>query len=603
MGRKGRLITLPIIAALCIILTGCPELLGLDSNDDNDTEVDVPSENGNDDGSTIGTVTNISATSGDGQVVLEWANPTSTNFDRVEIAISPAPSSGSATLSLAGDTSITIQHLENGTAYTFTFVAVDSSGNRSTERTYMATPLANAAPSYFNSLGRGYDVTGEYAKPAEIKSSRILDIDALYAADRSTLSLNAIDSGETEVISGSSVQTYLETFASRTNLSGKVGVFTGSLEVGFSSSDYSRYGQQFATIQSIVQNNRLSIDSSYSAEDLKTYLDGRFRQRINDTSEEPADLFRDYGTHCIRSMFTGGRLEYSATANQREISSTRSFDVLAKAGMKSLFGSADLNQSFSSTTEATEYEEHAKVNVMVYPSGEQAVSIADDADFTTWQQGVREAQDYLLCDFEDDSLIPIWAFCDDSENRSRIAGAFDDWVAAAYAGLNIPNTTEGALYARFTELGTWPSVGDDDEMDIDGDDIVDVYFTINLSATNDDRVKVDYFFSVAEDPDSGSTKFEGTNTRYYEHTDPGVVVDIAGPTEYSMHAQARGDDRSGSFTTEDCEIIAPFTYTLPFSTVPHINYDVIWVADGDGDDHERVGVTGALSVPIVVQGE
>jgi hypothetical protein len=82
-----------------------------------------------------GTVTGISvATTADGKATLTWTNPADTDLYRIYIGISPTTDTNfSATniysLTASGSSSHTVTGLRNGTSYTFTLYAVDTSGN------------------------------------------------------------------------------------------------------------------------------------------------------------------------------------------------------------------------------------------------------------------------------------------------------------------------------------------------------------------------------------------------------------------------------------------------------------------------------------------
>lgn len=82
-----------------------------------------------------GTVTGISvATTADGKATLTWTNPADTDLYRIYIGISPTTDTNFSvtniySLTASGSSSYTVAGLRNGTSYTFTLYAVDTSGN------------------------------------------------------------------------------------------------------------------------------------------------------------------------------------------------------------------------------------------------------------------------------------------------------------------------------------------------------------------------------------------------------------------------------------------------------------------------------------------
>ncbi|SMD32479.1 Fibronectin type III domain-containing protein [Reichenbachiella faecimaris] len=87
-----------------------------------------------------GSVSGLSATTGNGQVSLSWTNPSDSDFDHVSISYN-----GGSTTSTSG--SKTITGLTNGTSYTFTVVAYDNSGNASSSKSVSATPQGSGGGS------------------------------------------------------------------------------------------------------------------------------------------------------------------------------------------------------------------------------------------------------------------------------------------------------------------------------------------------------------------------------------------------------------------------------------------------------------------------
>lgn len=208
---------------------------------------------------------------------------------------------------------------------------------------------SSTSPSGFDTLGRGYDVTGAYANPSDVKDSRILDLAALE--NDGLLNRRAIDQGETEVISGENLEEYRTALSTSVSVGGSYKAFSGSVSAGFSQSSFQRFGQKFATVRAEVRQDKLFIDGDYNAEDLAPYLTDRFRERINDPDTPPERIFRDYGTHVITSIFTGGRMEYNATVQESEFSSSRTFGAVAEAAFGVKFLEVDATAEFDSSEE------------------------------------------------------------------------------------------------------------------------------------------------------------------------------------------------------------------------------------------------------------
>ncbi|MFP3043577.1 fibronectin type III domain-containing protein [Treponema primitia] len=79
-----------------------------------------------------GVVSGLSGNPGDSQVILNWSNPSDSDFDHVEITFNPQTAAVNQPIIVpAGASTKTITGLANGTPYTFTVISVDASNNKS----------------------------------------------------------------------------------------------------------------------------------------------------------------------------------------------------------------------------------------------------------------------------------------------------------------------------------------------------------------------------------------------------------------------------------------------------------------------------------------
>jgi formylglycine-generating enzyme len=122
-------------------------------------------------------VTNCIAESGYAQVTLSWTNPTSQDFSEVQISFTPTTFSTSQPVSVKKDLNrTTIASLTNETEYTFTLVAVDTSGNKSAGVTVTAKPdgTAPAEVSNLKALSENTKITLSWTPPADADFDKVL---------------------------------------------------------------------------------------------------------------------------------------------------------------------------------------------------------------------------------------------------------------------------------------------------------------------------------------------------------------------------------------------------------------------------------------------
>lgn len=443
--------------------------------------------------------------------------------------------------------------------------------------------LGGGPPEGRETIGRGYDIFGPYAQPSEVKDGRILDLRALERAG--LVETRQIDEGDTQIISGETIDEYLTGLGGSFSVGGSYKAFSGSLSASFSQSTYQRFGQYFATIRSEVRKEKIFIQDGLNADELEPYLTDRFRDRVNDPDLDPDELFRDYGTHAITSLFTGGRLEYHATVNESQITTSREFGLVANAAFGVRFLEVEASAAFESTSEQQSYESNAETRVTVYPAGESSLTIATAQDYAAWEDAVRESEDSLLSAFDDGGLIPIWEFATDEARRAEIEEAFLAWGRRAEEALGLADFRSETMTFSFSQYGVWPRVNGDSDMDIDGSDAVDVNASVALSVAEDDHLVVTLTFDIAE-PTGDRTRFAGTRTLRVAHSPSGRLVGVEGTRACNLYDQATGSRQTGTLSSGQCSLGI-----------------ISWQADRTGDDADYVGLGGTLAVPVIVQAE
>ncbi len=132
-------------------------------------------------------VSSLTASTGDGQIALDWTDPTDADFDHIEITWAPG---GTSTVAVPkGNQTYTVLGLSNGTEYTFTVVSVDLYGNKSTGSTVAETPynireglvgewLFSGNPNDTSGYGHNGTVTG-----AALSSDRFNNSNKSYYFD------------------------------------------------------------------------------------------------------------------------------------------------------------------------------------------------------------------------------------------------------------------------------------------------------------------------------------------------------------------------------------------------------------------------------------
>lgn len=272
-------------------------------------------------------------------------------------------------------------------------------------------------------LGRGYDViTGKFADPYSLKSS-VLNLNKLAEAKR--LFKDEGSGTDSRYVEGKSAKSYSKEMATKVGVSGGYLYFRGSVNVNFSSSSLTETDRRFATLVSDLSQYRIEIDDRHL--NFFDYLDPIFKQDINNPEISPKEIFQMYGTHVVRSIKMGGRLDYNATANSIYNSESHNFETEVKASFNAAFASANINHQNSQSTTSTSFEENCETNIKAYPAYQGSNSL-NPADYRAWLELAQKNP--AMVDFgQERPLIPIWNMATTQVRRNQLKMGYEQYAA------------------------------------------------------------------------------------------------------------------------------------------------------------------------------
>lgn len=186
-------------------------------------------------------------------------------------------------------------------------------------------------------------------------------------------------------------------------LKGSYGDFSGSVSSKFGSVEKRTEKRHIQRISFTVSGNSHAIRSSRNQ--LTTLLDDGFTDAI--ATARPADLFRDYGTHLINKIITGGRAEfYTQTADITSMTS-KEFKIISRAKYKGDGGKIEGNNDTETTDKRKEQLVSGSVSVDTIGGSPQAAIKIKDGSWEDWAKSCVKFPGFLGYD-EDDGLVPIW---------------------------------------------------------------------------------------------------------------------------------------------------------------------------------------------------
>lgn len=276
-------------------------------------------------------------------------------------------------------------------------------------------------------LGRGYDLFSSYADPLEVRGE-VLDFDKMD--ETGLIERLQLERADFETIEGETVEEYMSKLSQKVGASASYAGFSGSVKVNFNEDHYTNSAYSFATVKSLIQKYSVEIKAGTSVAALKTYLTDNARTMLNDPAVEPLIVFLTYGTHVMRGIIIGGRLDYSVSANMTEVGGTKSIGVFAELDYQGIFD-LDVTSETVTEEERSNFIASSSKTLKVYGGSSEygQYIINEDPDgYTPWIESI--AANPVFCEFDSsEPLIPIWEFCEDPVRSQQIQDYFEVYAA------------------------------------------------------------------------------------------------------------------------------------------------------------------------------
>ena len=276
----------------------------------------------------------------------------------------------------------------------------------------------------FMDIGAGYDVFENFADELKVKE-HILDFSKLNAD-------GLVEKKDIEITtfmksSGTSISTYSSSLSASVGLQGSYMFFSGSIETNFSKERYSYDSYSFATYHILSNKYQLRLPTDWDAGDLKPYLTAQAKSKLNDPSVPPSTIFTIYGTHCMTGVVVGARCDYSVSCRTRDVKEGVSVAVYAEASFSKGYGSGSLNTSVITQQEFDKFSSNMEQHLEVYGGDSQlGHNIISKNSYEAWLNSIPNK--LVFCNYAQNSLIPIWEFCDNEVRRAELETGYATWA-------------------------------------------------------------------------------------------------------------------------------------------------------------------------------
>lgn len=278
-------------------------------------------------------------------------------------------------------------------------------------------------------LGYGYDVFGDYADQASKKKyclfnySNFKTVNGIteYTAPQYVI-LERMSKHKIGSIKGESIRAYIKDQSASAGLDVEGMCFSSSVNASFGKSSSSSERNYYYTYRDANAKWRISFDER-DLQKLKEILDTQFKEDLAEM--EPAKLFDLYGTHYIASAYLGGRADFSSVSVITSNVKTSDIAVAVEASYKIVSANASISEKHQQTLS------NAKtITKLTFTGGnsEYPNDMSNQNAYKLWADGIAETP--VLCDFDENSLKPIWDFCENAERKSILIAEFEKMLKA-----------------------------------------------------------------------------------------------------------------------------------------------------------------------------
>ena len=279
-------------------------------------------------------------------------------------------------------------------------------------------------------LGYGYDVFGSYADQKSKKRYCLFKYSNFRTEMIGTnqysvpqyVFLENISSHKVTTVQGSSMRQYAKSQSASVGLGVDALFFSASVNTSFSSSSSGTEQHFYYTYRDANTKWRVSFDER-DYDNLDQILDPRFKSDL--ATMEPARLFELYGTHYIASAYLGGRADFHSVSVITSETNTSDIAVAVEAQYKAVTANVELSQQKSETLS------NSKTKTTLIVTGgnsEYANNISDPVSYDKWASGIAGMP--VLCDFDKNSLKPIWDFCETAARKAELKAEFAKMLKA-----------------------------------------------------------------------------------------------------------------------------------------------------------------------------
>lgn len=288
----------------------------------------------------------------------------------------------------------------------------------------------SAGDGVYDILGYGYDITGPYL---DTKSSRAIVFDTNKLLEKGLITPYKLEESRFRYSSGKDVIDFTTNMSSSLQMStpGILKVIGGaSLNIAFGGNSHynSDYSFAYCTQQYIDSRYRIS-EADINV--LKTCLTKQFIERLS--TYTPEQIVEEYGTHVLKDIYLGAKLEVYYMAKSTSSSKKESINAGLGASLFSLF-KMDGKFQYDESSAITNKEQSLYYFTI---GGDPAVGVqgslnpenSPSIDIGKWMASVKSSTPkFIDVDNNSQSFIPIYELVTDPTKKQTLKAYIDNYI-------------------------------------------------------------------------------------------------------------------------------------------------------------------------------
>ncbi|KAI0682377.1 hypothetical protein BC835DRAFT_1478658 [Cytidiella melzeri] len=314
------------------------------------------------------------------------------------------------------------------------------------DKDYPSIPCLNILGSTYNALN------GTYADP---KSTihQVIDWDKFPAARTQEFAtkmykipdvVDFIRDTTTDYRSsyGKTTADYTKSLSIQAGLEASFPGFSASASADYSQSQRENLSNAFTRVTYAVNHYILSLPPTAQ---IRVLLKADF---VNDLDRmEPAELYKEYGTHLLCSLTVGGRALFLTSTDTTEYNSDVSLEAAAKLSAEYSVLSGNMTLTTKEKEAVNNFNESSETSIVTKGGDPQYGNEDFLKNEKEWARSLPEYPEFV--DFgSGTSLTAIWEFASTEYRRNALEGEYARFVALHAQNLTLPGPF---LTAHFTE--------------------------------------------------------------------------------------------------------------------------------------------------------